>query len=41
MYPLKICVVYFSKDLFQKEKKYEILDTGRILTVFQGGQTLD
>ena len=41
MHLLKICVVYFSKDLFQKEKKYEIFDTGRILTVFQGGQTRD
>lgn len=41
MYLLKICVVYFSKDLFQKEKKCEIFDTGRILTVFQGSQTRD
>ena len=39
MYLLKICVVYFSKDLFQKEKKCEIFDTGRILTVFQRSQT--
>ena len=34
-------MVYLSKDLFQKEKKYEIFDTGRILTVFQGGQSRD
>lgn len=41
MYLLKICVVYFSRELFQKEKKCEIFDTGRILTVFQGSQTRD